>query len=152
MKICIRCNTEYKPTGNSQKYCLDCKDIVLKENSKTRSYKYAVKIGRIKNPGVGSGNSQKELENHHSWVNGIGSYRKIAFKTYGYNCNRCGVDVRTLRPYQYSVHHKNRNRNDNSAENLEVLCKSCHQVEHDCILNLYPKTKGIVQASMKIEE
>jgi 5-methylcytosine-specific restriction endonuclease McrA len=33
------------------------------------------------------------------------------------------------------VHHRNRDRSDNQLENLEVLCRSCHQREHEAHRN-----------------
>ena len=42
-------------------------------------------------------------------------------------CQRCGYDTH---PEILGVHHKDRNRNNNSIENLEVLCPNCHSLEH----------------------
>jgi hypothetical protein len=39
-------------------------------------------------------------------------------------CERCGHTGRT------DVHHRNGNQLDNSLENLERLCRSCHMLEH----------------------
>ena len=43
------------------------------------------------------------------------------------SCNRCGYDSH---PEILVVHHKNRNRRDNEASNLEILCPNCHAIEH----------------------
>lgn len=42
-------------------------------------------------------------------------------------CERCGYDkyIKIL-----GVHHIDRNRNNNSIQNLEVLCPNCHSEEH----------------------
>ena len=42
-------------------------------------------------------------------------------------CGRCGYDkdVRIL-----GIHHKDRNRRNNHLSNLEVLCPTCHSIEH----------------------
>lgn len=133
---CVRCDGTYQPTGPAQKYCDTCRPQVLREKARIRSYLHAVKKGRIKNPGVGSGGANPVGPAHWSWKTGSGGYRRLAFKTYGTKCARCGVDVLSLGPYRYAVHHKNRNRKDNRPENLEVLCKRCHQIEHKCWLNL----------------
>lgn len=42
-------------------------------------------------------------------------------------CVRCGYDTR---PDILGVHHKDRNRNNNALDNLEVLCPNCHSLEH----------------------
>ena len=35
-----------------------------------------------------------------------------------------------------AVHHKDHNRKNNVESNFELLCKRCHQVEHECWKNL----------------
>jgi hypothetical protein len=42
-------------------------------------------------------------------------------------CNRCGYGEE---PLILGVHHKDRNRKNNTMENLEVLCPNCHSLEH----------------------
>lgn len=42
-------------------------------------------------------------------------------------CNRCGYDKE---PLILGVHHRDRNRKNNTLENLEVLCPNCHSLEH----------------------
>lgn len=54
----------------------------------------------------------------------LDSYRKIAFDNFKPECNRC-KSKRIL-----NVHHRDHNRNNNSINNLEILCKSCHNREH----------------------
>lgn len=41
-------------------------------------------------------------------------------------CERC--DYNKIEILQ--IHHKNRNRNDNNLDNLEILCPNCHYEEH----------------------
>ena len=41
-------------------------------------------------------------------------------------CERCGYDRLEI----LQVHHKNRNRNDNELNNLELICPNCHFEEH----------------------
>ena len=47
-------------------------------------------------------------------------------KIKGKNCERCGYDKYEI----LQLHHKNRNRDDNSIENLEIICPNCHYEEH----------------------
>lgn len=42
-------------------------------------------------------------------------------------CERCGDESF---PNEQNRHHKDRNRSNNTAENIEVLCISCHNEEH----------------------
>ncbi len=44
----------------------------------------------------------------------------------GKTCEKCGYDV-----YQIlEIHHKDRNRNNNELNNLELLCPNCHTTKH----------------------
>ena len=52
------------------------------------------------------------------------TYHEFAVRNHGNKCNRCGYDEFVI------VHHKDRDRKNNSLENLEVLCPNCHALEH----------------------
>lgn len=66
------------------------------------------------------------MPDHYHTGSGINSYRDKAFSLYKHCCNRCGYDnVLAL-----EVHHKDRNRHNNAAVNLEILCANCHTLEH----------------------
>lgn len=41
------------------------------------------------------------------------------------HCSRCGVEKERL-----DIHHKDRNKHNQTLENLEVLCHQCHMQEH----------------------
>lgn len=62
-----------------------------------------------------------------NYVSGLSSYRHIALKVYGCKCNRCGYSENEA---AIVVHHKDHNRDNNSIENLEVLCANCHAIHH----------------------
>ena len=42
-------------------------------------------------------------------------------------CEKCGLHDFTK---ELPRHHKNRDRSDNSPDNLEILCVGCHSKEH----------------------
>ncbi len=44
----------------------------------------------------------------------------------GKNCEKCGYNKFEI----LQVHHKDRNRNNNVLENLELICPNCHYEEH----------------------
>ena len=44
----------------------------------------------------------------------------------GIKCERCGYKKFEI----LQIHHKDRNRNDNSIDNLELICPNCHYEEH----------------------
>ena len=67
----------------------------------------------------------KEIQPSH-YGTGLPDYRKIAFEHYELKCDDCSnKDIRVLQ-----VHHKDRNRNNNSVDNLQILCANCHCIEH----------------------
>ena len=47
-------------------------------------------------------------------------------KNRGQNCEKCGYDKYEI----LQVHHKNRDRQNNNLENLELICPNCHAEEH----------------------
>jgi len=126
--LCMKCDgpipsDKYK----NAKYCsTKCRNAY-------NSYKSRVKSGSIKKPGVGSGGNQWGKDNHQ-YKTGIGIYSKRAFEYYGHQCNRCPKTTTLV------VHHKDEDRSNNSIENLEVLCKGCHQ-NHHCIRDEQGKFK-----------
>lgn len=73
-------------------------------------------------------------KNNNNYVNGSRTYQKMV----GNKCERCG-STRFL-----VVHHRDHNHYNNDLDNLETLCKSCHQKEHEVWRNF---TKGIVRSS-----
>lgn len=118
-RVCIRCNKDIPSDKRKDaKFCsATCRNT-------TNAYRYAVKVGRIQKPGVGTGGNQLGKDNH-MYKNGIKDYQKRAFAHYGKKCGRCGSTKNIL------AHHRDEDRTNNEIENLEVLCKRCHQ-EHHC--------------------
>lgn len=59
--------------------------------------------------------------------NQLYTYRKIAFDNFAHKCDICGYDdvINILQ-----VHHKDRDRFNNVTNNLQILCPTCHTVEH----------------------
>lgn len=54
-------------------------------------------------------------------------YRNIAFSIYPHECNFCGYK-KFMEVLQ--VHHIDRNRNNDSPENLVIVCPTCHEEQH----------------------
>lgn len=54
-------------------------------------------------------------------------YRRKALANKKAQCERCGYNQN---PAAIVVHHKDRNRMNDSLDNLEVLCANCHAAEH----------------------
>ena len=111
-RSCITCGTGFQPTSNRQKYCKECSH--QRDLKRCRDYykRTTILIGRGHLRGEGSPN----------FKSGIGIYHRLKEEIKA--CERCG-SIENL-----CVHHKNRDRKDNTRGNLEVVCKSCHQKEH----------------------
>lgn len=128
-KSCAVCGEEFMPTGSCAKYCSEaCKEAVwTKERLAQKSYDWQVKNGVIQKPGAGTGHNQRHgIDNPAFKPNAPHRYRDHVKEA----CERCGST-------QFLVgHHKNRKgvrskRPDNRRSNIETLCKSCHQKEHE---------------------
>ncbi len=136
-RTCLLCESAYQPTGPAQKYCPPCgkkRSEECKERSARLSYENAVRTGRIKAPGVGTGGNQWE-EKNSQWKGGIST--PIAWRRgLKDSCERCESTAHLL------VHHKNRNRKNNDPSNLETLCKSCHLCEHEVWKNYSAPVTG----------
>jgi len=70
----------------------------------------------------------KSGENHPNWKGGKW-YQPRALKEFGEVCSLCGETERCC----LEVHHKDRNRDNNSLDNLIVLCANCHLKVHNNI-------------------
>lgn len=116
--VCIKCGSLISQTKyKSAKYCSSkCRDAF-------KSHQWRIKKGLIKAPFTGSGGNQWG-ENNHQYTTGKTSYKRNTFNYKDKKCERCGSNTHIL------VHHKDENRENNSLENLEVLCKKCHQHHH----------------------
>ena len=79
------------------------------------------------------------VSNHPNWTTGQSSYRERLRKSgRKQECSRCSTkDTRLL-----SVHHKDRNRDNNTLSNLLFMCHNCHYLVHK-----YPEeAKGFLTA------
>lgn len=119
-KRCIRCLKRFTPTGANCKRCAPCRQEHHLEVCKERWQRTYVKKGYTQ---AGA--------NNNAWAGGRSPayYRKVAFEAHGDRCLRC-------RDSAVLVHHKDGNRSNSAVDNLEPLCKRCHQLEHDCASNL----------------
>jgi len=100
--------------------------------ARERQRRYRERLGRP--VGVGKGGSNKRGAAHHQFSSGRGEFvrlRKEMRRTIK-ECERCGVDLSDATRHQWCVHHKDHDQNNNVRSNLEMLCKRCHQIEHDC--------------------
>jgi hypothetical protein len=107
---CAQCGKEFYKNKSKQSLsksglffcCRKCKDT-------------AQRIGGI-----------EEIQPDH-YNDGSSSYRTIAFREREKSCEVCGYDTH---PAILQVHHIDRDRTNNSIDNLIILCPTCHFEEH----------------------
>jgi predicted nucleic acid-binding Zn ribbon protein len=110
--------TCYGLASRKEAPCLVCgKPILSSLNKKTCSRACAnihragikYKIGRPKD----------KVKNQHA-------LKLRLLKDRGRNCERCGYSQTEI----LEIHHKDRDREHNQLENLELICPNCHAEEH----------------------
>jgi len=132
-KACSVCGTSYIPTGQCSKYCPTCKDGAAKQVQKIAVKRWALAKGYQN--GCGSGSTTGTGSANHMFSHGQCTFRRWAKELKesdkGY-CAFCNKDLRSTTHYEWVGHHKDHNRMNNTKENLILLCKKCHQIEHKC--------------------
>jgi len=134
MKTCKHCGKSYQPVGSSSKFCsLDCRRIYYISTGKSKGWRDKFNAANGTVVGVGSGGLTKTWTENPSYKSGKHSFiahgRRL--KDSGVPCNRCGKDLINAGRGDWCSHHRDHNRSNNVPENLELLCKSCHQKHHD---------------------
>jgi len=134
-KVCLCCGKEYIPTGTCSKYCSkECNNKYNKDKRKEQYNKYQKKLGR--QVGVGKGGTTGSGKDNPMYKHGFGVLmgKRHAIKTEQRFCGHCGKDLLDATHYQWVIHHKDHNKfnNPEDGSNWILLCKKCHQIEHQC--------------------
>ena len=127
---CTMCGDSFQFTGRTTpKYCSECRVLV----QRAAVSKHRVKIGAIKNPGIGSGHCQWGKDNH-SWLPPerrkavktpyVGNYRLRCFKHWNRLCVICGSRDKL------HVHHIDGNPSNFKTSNLIPVCDKHHYSLH----------------------
>ena len=135
-KICVVCKKDYIPTGQCSKCCPECKPSMTKLVQKQAIKNWSYKKGLL--TGQGSGSATGFGTNNHMYKHGQCTFRRWAKELKESNkgfCAFCKKDLRNATHYEWVGHHKDHNRLNNTKENLILLCKKCHQIEHTCWKN-----------------
>ena len=126
MKNCIDCGVPFTPRGKNHKRCDVCANKARLKNM--NDWYYAHKL-----PGPGSGGKLgHENQNYRHGICVFRRWAKEKLKQLNNCCERCGNYIDDSIRGTWAGHHKDHNRQNNVKENLEILCKRCHQVEHEC--------------------
>jgi hypothetical protein len=113
MNTCIRCNTSFSPRFPKSKICKKCSKRGAKRGQRHWNYK--------------DGSFTYE------------SFRKEVKEEIRF-CQRCDKDLLKTSRYEWCVHHIDHNHYNNQRINLELLCKRCHQIEHEVHRNFQGAT------------
>ena len=127
-KVCSCCGVSYTPTGPAARYCAECAATKRKE-AVTRQVRK-----RAKMPGVGKGGHPHRGEAHPLFKHGRYTYETIRREIRAERrcCERCSINLENATHYNWVIHHKDHNQYNYALSNLELLCKRCHQIEHEC--------------------
>ena len=123
-KICEWCNKSFIPRSPNVRFCDDCKKELRRLHFLRKPILKCKCCGGYYIP---TGNNQKRCEFCGFKQMSAGNHRTIAFENFPHICNRCGKSVTLTTSH---VHHKDRNPKNNTLDNLEILCTSCHRHEH----------------------
>lgn len=70
-------------------------------------------------------------EDHYNWKGGVRVYRTKKLSTVPLACSACGAREIVRKRSNLYVHHIDEDRSNNSLDNLQVLCASCHRKTHN---------------------
>lgn len=135
-KQCRICGCDFIGTGPAALFCEEHraeKKAFWKEHNRKYVAETRAASGQIKKPGVGKGGNPNLLHKNPNYKHGfyVAERQRHEVKQRG-DCERCGKDLRYANRWSWCVHHKDHNHSNHDYSNLELLCKRCHQVEHEC--------------------
>jgi hypothetical protein len=123
-KNCRACHSTYTPTGAASKYCVECGEFRHLWGKWRDARAKTIKAGG--NAGVGSGG--QNIGGVTEW-----NYReRLGKEVYEFQNGLCYDCAEEFTFNELLMHHKDHNRKNNALTNFAMVCKRCHQVEHDC--------------------
>ena len=117
-KVCLGCHEIFTPTGCNSKFCLECAALRTAWSRKVS----------ISKTGAGSGGKNLGKATRHNYRYFYAT--RLYIKQHGL-CKHC---LESFLESELVIHHKDANRNNNVETNLELVCRQCHQIEHECWL------------------
>ena len=144
-KACEICHEDFQPKGPASRFCSICARKRHLEAATRHNNTYRAKHGSL--VGVGKGGASKKGPEHQSWKNGISVFFSEGkrLKSEVNRCMRCHKPLEDAKPSEWACHHKDHDRSNNIPENFELLCKRCHQIEHDCVKAVQGATTKVIR-------
>jgi hypothetical protein len=134
-KQCRECGNTFTPKYPAELLCSEeCKQQGVSRSRHKDHIRDMVSRGREDFIGVGKGGNAPTGTASPHWVSGIGVYKKLRnelFEMVGKVCQRCNKDLSEASPHHWCGHHIDHDRTNNTMDNIEIVCKSCHQIEHE---------------------
>ena len=127
-KLC-KCGESFQSTGPAAKYCESCKKIA-KEVQRQKNREAAERRRRSLGCSVGRGAPRGEAHPNYKHGYYVAQTQSREYRDNVRYCERCGVDTFNLSRWHWVMHHKDHNHSNHSIDNLELLCKRCHAIEH----------------------
>lgn len=131
-KPCKKCSVVFQPKSTCNLYCDTCAPIALQETKKRGRDAFYRRQGR--QVGVGSGGTTGFGEANPYYKHGKSVFDRWAREKLAEigKCERCSCEIDRTKRGSWAGHHKDHNPNNNVKENLELLCRRCHAIEHEC--------------------
>lgn len=128
MKKCAICGGKLPPRRS--KYC-------SQQCQRKKNADYAMQRRTLEGDptvGLGKGGSNLKGKDHAQFSSGMGNFYALRkqLREEIKHCQRCNLDLTLATRYEWCVHHIDHDRTNNVLDNFEMLCKRCHQVEHEC--------------------
>jgi len=135
ISTCNECNTQFEhlaSRANIAKYCSPICYHKAMSRKGTKEYScFHCQVKFLSSPSKNRKYCSKTCVNKSAKENFKPKYSTVRKAMLSRNmlkkCANCGFDTY---PKILGVHHKDRNRDNNSLENLIVLCPNCHSIEH----------------------
>lgn len=124
--VCPQCKKEAREQEKNFLTCDFCGAEFLRQASKTQTksgFHFCCRECKDKAQSISSGTDFKKIRPKH-YGTSLKDYRKKALRAFVHECAVCGYneDVDVL-----EVHHIDEDRDNNSLENLVILCPLCHK-------------------------
>ncbi len=136
-KYCsLKCSSDHrKGTKQIKEHnctCSTCSKTFYRSSSKQKisksGYMFCSRTCKEKAQSFNNPDHIKAIMPSHYHGNSFISHRKVFKSTIKeLKCEECGYDKH---PEILQVHHKDRNRKNNSLDNFQLLCPNCHSEEH----------------------